>query len=322
MSGLDLSLQERQRLVSVYVTQYNQTNAHISRLFNTLDDIRHNINNLIGNNINMNNMHRNNRSSTQTNRASRQHHHHFNHSANTNANANINANTGLRSGPFIRYDYNNPIDRSTYITDFISDVITNNHANIDRHENNPHLTDFLTTFLNSSVPVRPTQQQINNASRLVRYDSIQLPNSTSCAISLEPFSSDDTVRQLHHCGHIFFPDEFTQWFSNNVRCPVCRHDIRNNLTSTTTTTTTSSTPTTSSSTTSTTTPTSSTSTAEQLTIDLSNNELSDNLISTISNRLFTSLLNPSSNPSDRFVYDPSNNVLLFETILRATNEQP
>jgi hypothetical protein len=306
MSGLDLSLQERQRLVSVYVTQYNQTNAHISRLFNTLDDIRHNINNLIGNNINMNmnNMHRNNRSSTQTNRASRQHHHHFNHSA--NANANINANTDPRSGPFIRYDYNNPIDRSTYITDFISDVITNNHANIDRHENNPHLTDFLTTFLNSSVPVRPTQQQINNASRLVRFDSIQSPNSTSCAISLEPFSSDDTVRQLHHCGHIFFPNEFTQWFSNNVRCPVCRHDIRNNSHSNVPTTSTT---------------TSTSSTAEQLTIDLSNNELSDNLISTISNRLFTSLLNPSSNPSDRFVYDPSNNVLLFETILRATNEQ-
>jgi uncharacterized protein YdcH (DUF465 family) len=51
----NLNSQERQRLISMYITQYNQTNAHISRLFNTLDDIRHNINNLIGNNINMNN---------------------------------------------------------------------------------------------------------------------------------------------------------------------------------------------------------------------------------------------------------------------------
>ena len=34
------------------------------------------------------------------------------------------------------------------------------------------------------------------------------------------------------------------------------------------------------------------------------------------------LLNPSSNPSDRFVYDPSNNVLLFETILRSNNNNP
>jgi hypothetical protein len=321
MSEFNISPQERQRLVSVYVTQYNQTNAHIARLFNTLDDIRNNINNLIGNNMNRTNQQ--NRSSTQTNRANR--HQYFNHSANANINANTNINARSRGGPFIHYDYNNPIDRSTYITDFISDVITNNHANIDRHENNPHLTDFLTTFLNSSVTIRPTSEQINNASRLVRFDSIQSPNSTSCAISLEPFASDDTVRQLHHCGHIFFPDQFSQWFSNNVRCPVCRHDIRNyshtNLSTNATTASTN--PTSSSTSTSTSNSTNIVeSSIEQLTIDLSNNQLSDNLISTISNRLFTSLLNPSSNPSDRFVYDPSNNVLLFETILRATNEQP
>jgi hypothetical protein len=94
------------------------------------------------------------------------------------------------------------------------------------------------------------------------------------------------------------PDQFDQWFSNHVRCPICRHDIR---TYTNTNTNSLETP---------------------ITHDLSNNELSDNLLSTISNRLFSSLLNPSSsNPSDRFVYDPSNNVLLFETILRSNNQQ-
>ncbi|MEI6886934.1 MAG: hypothetical protein WCK31_01710, partial [bacterium] len=57
-------------------------------------------------------------------------------------------------------------------------------------------------------------------------------------------------------------------------------------------------------------------------IDLSNNEMTDNLLSTISNRLLSSLLNPSSsNPADRFVYDPSYNILLFETILRSNNQQ-
>ena len=309
MSGLDLSLQERQRLISMYVTQYNQTNTHITRLLDTLDDIRNNINNLIGNNMNRYNQP--NRSSTRPNRANRQHN--FNHGAHTNTNTN----TGTRGGPFIHYDYNNPIERSTYITEFMHDIITNNTANIHRHENNPDIANFLTTFLSSSVPVRPSQEQINNASRLVRFDSIQSPNSTTCAISLEPFASDDNVRQLNHCGHIFFPDQFNQWFSNNVRCPVCRHDIRSyittptNLTTSTTSATTSATTSTSTSAT--------TSTSEQLVIDLSNNELSDNLLSTISSRLFSSLLNPSSNPSDRFVYDPSNNVLLFETILRAND---
>jgi len=263
----EFSHQERQTLINMYVAQYNQTNLHIERLFDTLDDIRNNINNLIGNNM------------TSSNRF-------FNRSYRNNNNRNRNTNSRR---PYIYYDLSNPIDRSTYISDE-----TNNN------NNNQDITDFLTTFLNSTVPVRPSQEQINNASRLVRYSEISNPNSTSCVISLEPFASNDNVRQLHHCQHIFFPDQFNQWFSNHVRCPVCRHDIRSY------------------------TNTNATNIQETpAALDLSNNELSDNLLSTISNRLFTSLLNPSSsNPSDRFVYDPSNNVLLFETILRANNQQP
>jgi hypothetical protein len=256
----------------MYVAQYNQTNLHIERLLDSLDDIRTNINNLVGNN-----MTRSNRFQNRSNRHN-------------------NRNTNNRR-PYIFYDFSNPIDRSTYISD-------------ETNNNNQDITDFLTTFLNSSVPVRPSQEQINNASRLVRYSDISNPNSTSCGISLEPFTINDNVRQIHHCGHIFFPDQFNQWFSNHVRCPICRHDIRNYTNSTTNTTNTNNleeipiTP------------------IQQLALDLSNNELSDNLLSTISNRLFSSLLNPSSsNPSDRFVYDPSNNVLLFETILRHNNER-
>ena len=99
-------------------------------------------------------------------------------------------------------------------------------SNINAHDNNPIITSFITNFLNS-VSIRPTQEQINSASRLVIYSDIQNPNSSSCAISLEPFTPSDTVIQIHHCRHIFFPEQFNQWFSNNVRCPVCRHDIRN-----------------------------------------------------------------------------------------------
>ena len=35
------------------------------------------------------------------------------------------------------------------------------------------------------------------------------------------------VRQLLHCGHLFHQPQFDQWFQHNVRCPVCRYDIRN-----------------------------------------------------------------------------------------------
>ena len=285
MSDFNFSPQERQRLINMYVTQYNQTNTNITRLLDTLDDIRNNINSLIGNNVHsmhsMHNMNRINRSN-HSNRQNRQNY--FN--APRPAVGSRLQNSG------IHYDYDNPIERSTYINEFMNDLVTNNTSNMHSHENNPDITEFLTTFLNS-VPVRPTQEQIDNSSRLIVFDSIQAPNSTTCAISLEPFASGDTVRQLHHCGHIFFPDQFNQWFRNNVRCPVCRHDIR------------SFTP-----------------------VDISNNELSDNLLSTIASRFLTSLLNPTANVSnnststsnnneDRIMYDPET----AETILRSNNNQ-
>ena len=339
MSNFNLSPQERQRLISMYITQYNQTNTHITRLLDTLDDIRNNINTLIGNNVhnmhNMNNMHRTNRS----NRSYRQNRQNNFNSSTPPVETRL-QNSNPRS--FIHYDYNNPIERSTYIAEFMNDIITNNTANIHRHDNNPHITDFITTFLNS-VPVRPTQEQINNASRLVRFDSIQTPNSTACAISLEPFGSEDNVRQLHHCGHIFFPDQFNQWFSNNVRCPVCRHDIRSSISPTTIPSpiTTESSPTTipspitteSSPITTTLTPSTNynplSNIIDQLTIDISNNELSDNLISTIASRFLTNLLNPSTNVNnnntrsnnDRIVYDPATDAIIFETIIRSNNDQ-
>ena len=333
MSNFYPSPQERQRLISMYITQYNQTNTHITRLLDTLDDIRNNINTLIGNNVhnmhNMNNMHRTNRS----NRSNRQNRQNYFNSSTPPVETRL-QNSNPRS--FIHYDYNNPIERSTYIAEFMNDIITNNTANIHRHDNNPHITDFIATFLNS-VPVRPTQEQINNASRLVRFDSIQTPNSTACAISLEPFALEDNVRQLHHCGHIFFPDQFNQWFSNNVRCPVCRHDIRSSISPTTIPTPTSS-PITTESTPTTSNPSTRSNPLsniiDQLTIDISNNELSDNLISTIASRFLTNLLNPSTTTStnsttntnantrsnnDRIVYDPATDAIIFETIIRSNN---
>jgi hypothetical protein len=279
----------------MYITQYNQTNDHITRLFDTLDDIRNNINTLIGNNIH--NIHNTNmNTNTNTN-------------MNTNTNTNMNNNRVNRynrpnrqnrqtnlSIPrrHVYYDYSNPIDRSTYVTDFISDVINNNTSNIQQHENNPHITDFLTTFLSTSVPVRPTQDQINIASRLVRFGDIQAPNSATCAISLETFDSEDNVRQLNHCGHIFFPGQFNQWFQNNVRCPVCRHDIRSMPAA---------------------------AAAEPMpvsgldTLDLSGNEISENQFLT---NLITGLFTPNSRSSNI----SQENQLYYDTIMRVINNPP
>jgi uncharacterized protein YdcH (DUF465 family) len=267
----DLNSQERERLISMYITQYNQTNSHIARLFDTLDSIRNNINTLIGNtnnlNTNSNTNARANNLNTNSNTNARANNLNTNSNTNANRSAHSNRQPSSSSRSPVYYDYSNPIERSTYITEA------------------ENITDLITTFLSSSVPVRPTQEQINSASRLVRFGDIQTPNSTICAISLEPFALDDNVRQLSHCSHIFFPDQFNQWFQNNVKCPVCRHDIRALPTTTASATT-------------------ATTTTTTTTLDLSNNEFVTNLLT---------IFNP--NTSDVI----PENQLIYETIIQALN---
>ena len=43
---------------------------------------------------------------------------------------------------------------------------------------------------------------------------------------MEPFTANQFVIQIRHCGHIFNIAHLHSWFRSNVRCPVCRYDIR------------------------------------------------------------------------------------------------
>ena len=76
------------------------------------------------------------------------------------------------------------------------------------------------------VNVYPTQEQINRASRIVRYGDIVRPTNTTCPITLETFNDNSEVTIIRHCGHAFNTDDFNSWFRINCRCPVCRYDIR------------------------------------------------------------------------------------------------
>jgi hypothetical protein len=76
------------------------------------------------------------------------------------------------------------------------------------------------------VLVTPTQVQINNATTNFLYSSALQLNNTSCPITLEDFQQGDNVRQIRHCGHTFGEHAIQNWFRQNVRCPVCRYDIR------------------------------------------------------------------------------------------------
>jgi len=79
------------------------------------------------------------------------------------------------------------------------------------------------------VPIVPTQEQIAAASTIEGADSGLAEHV--CSICQENFSVGEQVRTLTHCGHRFHVLCIDNWFQRNVRCPLCRHDIRDSLTS-------------------------------------------------------------------------------------------
>jgi hypothetical protein len=73
------------------------------------------------------------------------------------------------------------------------------------------------------VAVRATQEQIDNVLVPIPADR----EMTSCAICQESVVREEGV-QLQACLHQFHSTCIREWFTQSVRCPVCRNDIRGN----------------------------------------------------------------------------------------------
>ena len=89
-----------------------------------------------------------------------------------------------------------------------------------RYRNNlPNLNDL------ENVVVRPNNNQIRNATQVLEYNTNSF-TQRQCPITLESFVAGQEIRRINYCGHIFDNTSLIEWFERNVRCPVCRHDIR------------------------------------------------------------------------------------------------
>jgi hypothetical protein len=88
---------------------------------------------------------------------------------------------------------------------------------------NPRNRNLFTTQL-QDVVVYPTNAQIENAVENVVYDSSLA--QFRCPISLESFEEGVEICRIKHCRHLFKRSSLLSWFQRNVRCPVCRYDIR------------------------------------------------------------------------------------------------
>jgi len=97
--------------------------------------------------------------------------------------------------------------------------------------NNRNIIDISTMLLNrflEPVTVRPSETEINNAIRNVRFCDILQPTNNTCPISMEEFNDNDMVSVIRHCGHVFNRESLNTWFTRSCYCPVCRFDIRTN----------------------------------------------------------------------------------------------
>jgi Ring finger domain len=216
---------EHLQLINILNTMYNDNVRNINSINESIanftdmlgilidnnNQIKNTIIQLLTNNLNNNNTRRNisrrlentiNNTSTNT--------------TNNNRNANLgNANLGNTQNNRIFHPYT--IDS---ITEYTIPLNTNRRTST---------TDIFSQIFQSflqPVDVFPTQEQIEAATRRVRYGNILRPLNTSCPISMEEFSDNDNVIMIRYCGHIFNTENLTNWFRNNCRCPVCRYDIR------------------------------------------------------------------------------------------------
>ena len=76
--------------------------------------------------------------------------------------------------------------------------------------------------LSEPVLVTPTAAQI--ARNVETIDIGIPPTQMQCAICQDTIL--ETGSRIRQCGHTYHPECLTSWLSMSVRCPVCRHDIR------------------------------------------------------------------------------------------------
>jgi hypothetical protein len=195
------NLSENERLLlNTLITMYNDNTRQIENLTVSNNEIRNTI-------IDTLNMLRNNR--TESNQNTR------------NTRSTTRVNRQLLNNPYV-FDY---VQEFTIPINYTSpnQNLTNN--NTSRNNMLNQINNLFQTFMNH-VEVFPTMEQIETATRNVRYGDIVRPTNNSCPISLDTFNENDNVTVIRQCGHIFKTESLNTWFQSNCVCPVCRYDIR------------------------------------------------------------------------------------------------
>lgn len=87
---------------------------------------------------------------------------------------------------------------------------------------------------NSDVSSYPNIRQILSATDIFTYypETYSDRNELSCPITLEEFEVGEELSRIRFCRHVFKWKYLQEWFCTNSHCPVCRYDIRTNISAT------------------------------------------------------------------------------------------
>lgn len=85
---------------------------------------------------------------------------------------------------------------------------------------------YMDEFL-QPVVIRPTDHEIAQNTTV---GNLVSDTEHSCAVCQDSLTSEQEGRKLNACGHWFHKSCIDTWLQRNVHCPVCRHDIREPMT--------------------------------------------------------------------------------------------
>ena len=223
---------DQRYLLDFYMNLYNQTSRQIDLLYSSLDEIRHNMDNISGVNEIISN----------------------NSPVRTSVPAPIPApipipipappvtapapaqlpqTTGgrRRRNRSIHYNFGSNQDTdNAYNYRYLVYYIPSRAATTQTSTSDYNSIYGLLRNFYDRVPVAPTQEILNTSTRVCQFSDILNPLNSSCPITLDRFENNSNVTILLGCNHIFTPTSINSWFRSNVLCPVCRHDIRTPIT--------------------------------------------------------------------------------------------
>ena len=112
----------------------------------------------------------------------------------------------------------------------ISHFIRNEHYLLEIatrvYNNTIAIRNAATTLITLSMPNNFMEPVIISAtSQQIQSSLVSSPNSTGhCSICQE--ANNGTSVRIRQCGHVHHRTCIEEWLAMSVRCPVCRHDIR------------------------------------------------------------------------------------------------